>query len=89
MPFPFPDFPTYKQYAAWLESQGIRVEFGKNKWGGFMFAARPDGGLHIYEPAIRPDDSLVPITIQRVDMRLGVLSPWNPLSATQLEAADK
>ena len=86
--FPFPDFPTCQQYADWLKDEGIQVKFGKNEWGNFMFAARPDGSLHIFEPALDPDAPLVPSTVERIDSRLGVVSPWNPLSETQLKAAD-
>ena len=83
----FPDFPTYQQYADWLKTKAFR-SIGKNEWGNFMFAARPDGLLHVFEPALDPDAPLVPSTVERIDHRLGVVSPWNPLSETQLKAAD-
>ncbi|MYE00715.1 MAG: hypothetical protein F4Y03_05465 [Alphaproteobacteria bacterium] len=87
--FPFPDFPVNQQYADWLRGQGFCIEFGENEWGGYMFVSRPNHPLRIYEPAIQPDDPLAPTTIERIDLRLGVVSPWNPLSKTQQEAADE
>ena len=88
MPFPFPDFPTYRQYADWLRGKGFRVEFSENEWARYMFVSSPGSTLHIYEPAIHPDDALRATAIARVDLRLGVVSPWNPLSATQQQAAE-
>ncbi len=87
--FPFPDFPVNRQYADWLRDEGFRVEFGENEWGEYMFVSRPESSMHIYESAIRADDPLAPTTIERLDLRLGVVLPWNPQSATQLEAADE
>jgi len=87
--FPFRDFPTYQQYADWLDGNGIQVEFGTNEWGRYMFASRADGSLHTFERHLDPNTPLVPSTVERIDLRLGVVSPWNPLSKTQQEAADE
>ena len=86
--FPFPEFPTYQQYADWLRGKGFSVEFGANEWGKFMFVSRSDSPLHIFERDLDPDTPLVPSTIERIDGRLDVVSPWNPFSKTQQEATD-
>ena len=87
-PAPFPEFPTYQKYIDWLADEGIQVEFGDNEWGRFMFAIGPDGSSYIREPAINLDEYIVPSTVERMDFRLGIVSPWNPRSSIQLEAAD-
>ncbi|MDE0048672.1 MAG: hypothetical protein OXO52_02720 [Rhodospirillales bacterium] len=86
--FPFPNFPTYQQYADWLGGNGIRVEFDVNEWGRYMLASHADGSRHTIERHLEPKTPLVPSTVERIDLRLGVVSPWNPLSKTQQEAAD-
>ena len=87
-PIPFHDFPTYQRYIDWLAEEGIQVEFDDNEWGRFMSATGPNHSSHIHEPAIDLDAPIVPSTIERLDLRLGVVSPWNPWSSTQQEAAD-
>ena len=54
-----------------------------------MFASRADGSLRTFERHLDPNTPLLPRAVGRIDFRLGVVSPWNPLSKTEQEATDE
>ena len=76
--YPFQPFPTFAEYCEWLIGQGGKVaEGGKNEWGSFTRLSSPNNRLHALEAGTKPDERLVPSTIERLDSRLGIVSPWN------------
>ena len=74
---PFQPFPTFKQFCDWLVESGGTIEAGENEWGTFTLLISPDK-KRVVEPRTKPEDTLGPSSLDRLETRLGVESPWHP-----------
>jgi hypothetical protein len=80
MSFPFGGHPTFSAYIAWAKTQGCIVQSGYSR----HTAGRPvsltkivaPNGRWVIEVGTLGGEYLVPTTIDRLDRRLGIISPF-------------
>ena len=77
-PYPFQHFPTFVEYCGWLRGKGGKTSKGDNRWGRFTVLVSPDGQRTVTEAGTGDDEVLTPTTVERLDTRLGLKSPWHP-----------
>lgn len=77
---PFGGHPTFAKYLEWATSIGCKVSSGyahddEGKPHGITRIESPDGERWVIEAATQ-EEYLVPTTIDRLDRRLGIKSPF-------------
>lgn len=77
-PYPFQPCPAFIQYCEWLRREGGKTLKGNNHWDRFTVLVSPDGQRTLTEAGTRDDEVLTPTTVERLDIRLGIESPWHP-----------
>jgi hypothetical protein len=76
---PFGGHPTLAEYAEWARQQGCIIEQGLNIKGGRAISVTKivaPSGKWVIEVGTQHDDYLVPTTVNRLDRRLGLRSPF-------------
>ena len=77
----FGGHPTFAQYCAWAQSQGCTIKQGvgageDGRPYSITQIMAPDGKHWVTEVGTQHTDYLVPTTINRLDERLGMRSPF-------------
>jgi hypothetical protein len=78
-PVPAGGHPTLAQYIAWAEQQGCQVSHRRVRNNGRSVCVtkfRAPSGRGVLEVGTELTDYLVPTTVDRLDRRLGLRSPW-------------
>lgn len=79
MTVPVGGHPTLAQYIDWARSQGCQVSHRTVKGKGRTVRVTKfiaPSGRGMIETGTELDDYLVPTTVDRLDRRLGLKSPW-------------
>ncbi|MCY4184835.1 MAG: hypothetical protein OXC82_03570 [Rhodobacteraceae bacterium] len=75
MSHPFQKFPKYDEFYEWLnEHEKIEIKTVENKWGETVLLTNSETKKSVF---LECDIQVIgPETIQRIESRLGIKTPW-------------
>ncbi len=81
MAHPFGGHPTFQEYLTWIRGEGFKYKSGYIALPGessvtAVLIESPEGNPLLSIPDVDLDERLTPSTIERLDRRLGVKSPF-------------